>query len=495
MMIKKFNVMTVLLVLMIVSSCSDNMLITNDKMAEASLVNNTSVTTASLLTTPGYVNQYLTAGDKSILFQEQTSKPAFSTATNNYPTVELNSGNTFQTIDGFGYTLTQGSAYVLMTSLNSTQRTALLNELFHSTNGIGVSFIRIGIGATDLSTASYTYNDLSSGTDVSQSNFSLNGPDLTYLVPVLKEILTIAPSIKIIATPWTAPAWMKTNNSLIGGNLKSEYYDSYATYFVKYLNAMKTQGINIYAITPQNEPENPYNNPSMLMTSTEQTNFILKLAPALQSANLSPKIIVFDHNCDNTTYPTSVMNGAAGSYIDGAAFHLYAGNISAMSTVHNNTGKNVYFTEQFTGSGGSFTGDLGWHMQNVMIGSMNNWSKIALEWNLATDATYGPFTNGGCDTCLGAVTVNSGSYTRNVSYYIIAHMSKFIRPGALRVATNSTNSGLLAAGFLNDSNNGNAKTLVVYNNKQTNQTFNIKYNGQIATVTLKKKSVGTYVWY
>lgn len=496
-MIKKLNnAIMVVFVFTMVFSCSDMTLTKDDNEVTTSAVNNSAINTTSLLTTPGYVNQYLTAGDRSILFQEQANKPAFSTSTNNYPTVELIPGNTFQTIDGFGYTLTQGSAYVLMTKLNSTQRSALLNELFHSTNGIGVSFIRIGIGATDLSTGSYTYNDLISGTDASQSNFSLNGPDLTYLIPVLKEILAIAPSVKIVATPWSAPAWMKTNNSLIGGNLKPEYVESYATYFVKYLNAMKAQGIEIYAITPQNEPENPYNNPSMLMTSTEQTNFVLALAPALQLANLTPKIIVFDHNCDNTTYPTSVLNGPAGSYIDGAAFHLYAGVISAMSTVHNSTGKNVYFTEQFTDSGGSFNGDLGWHMQNVMIGSMNNWSKIALEWNLATDATYGPFTTGGCSTCLGAITVNSGgSYARNVSYYIVAHMAKFIRPGAIRVATISTNSGLLATGFVNDNNSGNAKTLVVYNNKQTNQTFNIKYNGQIATVTLKKKSVGTYVWY
>jgi glucosylceramidase len=397
-------------------------------------------------------------------------------------------------MDGFGYTLTQASAYVMMNQMNSTQRTNLLTELFSATNGIGISFIRIGIGATDLSTGVYTYNDLASGTDVSQANFSLSGPDLTYLIPVIKEILAIAPSIKIIATPWTAPKWMKTNNSFVGGNLNSAYYDSYATYFVKYLQAMKGQGINIYAITPQNEPENPNNNPSMSMTSTEQTNLLLKLGPALQSANLATKIIVFDHNCDNTTYPTSVLNGAAGSYADGAAFHLYAGSISAMTTVHNATGKNVYFTEQFTSSSGSFTGDLGWHMQNVMIGGTNNWAKIALEWNLATDNAYGPYTPGGCTTCLGAVTINSGSFVRNVSYYIVAHMSKYIRPGALRAATTSSNTGLLAAGFVNDSANGGTKVLVVYNNKQTNQTFNIKYAGQVATVTLKKKSVGTYVW-
>jgi glucosylceramidase len=454
-----------------------------------------SVSANALNTAPGVVNQFVTHGDKSALFKE-LSTTSFSAANNNNPTLELNDASTFQTIDGFGYTLTQGSAYVMMTLLNSTQRSTLINELFHPTSGIGISFIRIGIGATDMSSSAYTYNDLPAGqTDVTMSRFSLSGPDLTYVIPVLKEILGVAPSIKIIATPWTAPAWMKTNGSLSGGNLKPEYYDAYALYFVKYFEAMKAHGITIHSITPQNEPEHCCNNPAMLMSASEQTNFILKLAPALSNAGFSPKIIAWDHNCDNTQYPISVLTGAASAYVDGAAFHLYAGDISAMSTVHNSTGKNVYFTEQFTSSSGSFLGDLGWHMRNVMIGSTNNFSKVALEWNLATDSNFGPHTNGGCSTCLGGVTVTNGAYTRNVSFYIVAHMSKYIRPGAVRVQSTSGSRDLSCAGFVNSSVNGGAKVLVVYNNGQRNTTFNIKHQGKIATVTLNKKSAGTYVWH
>jgi glucosylceramidase len=456
------------------------------------------ISAAALVTTPGVVNQYVTHGDKTALFQELASKPSFGAPTSNRnPTVELIPGTTFQTMDGFGYTMTQASAYVLMTLMSSTQRSAALSELFDPTNGIGVSFLRIGVGATDLSTAVYTYNDLPAGqTDVTMSQFSLNGPDLTYLVPVLQQILQIAPNVKIIATPWSAPTWMKSNGSFVGGNLNTAYYDAYALYFVKYVQAMQQQGIPIYAVTPQNEPENPNNNPSMTMTSTEQSNFVLKLGPAFQNAGIATKIIVFDHNCDNPTYPTTVLNGPAGVYADGAAFHLYAGNITAMTTVRNNTGKNIYFTEQFTGSNGSFLGDLGWHMQNVMIGGTNNWAKIALEWNVATNSTYGPTTPGGCTVCLGALTVaNNGGITRNVSYYIIAHMAKFIRPGALRTSSTSSTSNLLVAGFVNSSANGSAKVAVVYNNSQRDQTFNLRYNGQTASVTLHKKSVGTYVWY
>jgi glucosylceramidase len=477
-------------VLLLTFGCSENNIVAPDSKQQEDLQARVSAAATSTVT------QYVTHGDKSALFQKLTATPAFTTGTNNNSTIELNANSTFQSMDGFGYTLTQGSAYVLMTQMSTSQRSAILSEMFNPTSGLGVSFIRIGIGATDLSTSVYTYDDMPAGqTDVTLSNFSLNGPDLTHLIPVLKEILTIVPSMKVIATPWTAPNWMKTNGSSVGGSLNTSYYDVYASYFVKYLQAMKAQGITIYAVTPQNEPENPNNNPSMAMTATEQSNFILKLGPALQNANLTTKIIVFDHNCDHPDYPTSVLNGAAGAYCDGAAFHLYAGNISAMTTVHNNTGKNVYFTEQFTSSSGSFVGDLGWHMRNVMIGSTNNWSKVALEWNLANNSSIGPFTPGGCTSCLGALTVASnGAVTRNVAYYIVGHMSKFIRPGALRTTTTSTNSNLSCAGFVNDSANGSSKVLVVYNNSQRDITFNIKYAGSIATVTLHKKSVGSYIW-
>lgn len=491
--VKISGMMTVVLFL-IAGGCADQAVVQKDTVDEQQALVSAA---ATLNTSPGVVNQFVTHGDKSALFQQLAGTPSFTTASNSNATLELNPATTFQSMDGFGYTLTQGSAYVMMTQMTSTQRATLLSEIFHPTNGIGVSFLRIGIGATDLSTAVYTYNDLPSGqTDSNQANFSLSGPDLTHTIPVLKEVLAIVPTMKIIATPWSAPAWMKTNNSLSGGNLKTEYYDSYALYFVKYLQAMKSQGIDIYAVTPQNEPEHCCNNPAMLMTATEQANFILKLGPALQNAGFVTKIIVYDHNCDHPEYPTEVLNGPAGAYADGAAFHLYAGNISAMTTVHNNTGKNVYFTEQFTGSSGSFLGDLGWHMQNVMLGGTNNWAKAALEWNLANNATYGPYTNGGCTTCLGAVTVASnGTVTRNVAYYIVAHMSKFIRPGALRTASTSSSKDLFCAGFVNSTAEGNAKVLVVYNNGQRNLSFNIKYQGKIATVTLNKKSTGTYVWY
>lgn len=430
------------------------------------------------------VNSWVTNANQSALLQQQT---AVTFAPGSGPTISVNTGTTYQTIDGYGFCLTEGSAEAI-NALNATQQTNLLNEFFNTSTGMGVSVLRISIGASDLSSSSYSYND--GGVDVNQNNFNLSGPDLTYIVPLVKRILQINPNIKILATPWSAPRWMKTNNAWIGGSLNTGYYASYATYFVKYIQAMQAQGINIWAITPQNEPENPYNEPSMTMNATEETTFINNnLGPAFQSAGFATKIIAFDHNCDNTAYPTQVLNGS--NYVDGAAFHLYAGNISALSTVHNNTGKNVYFTEQFTSTAGGFSGDFPWHMQNVMIGSMNNWAKTALEWNVATDASYGPKTPGGCTTCLGAVTINNSStYTRNVSYYVIAQLSKFVKTGAVRIASSSSNGSLQNVAFKNPDG---SIALIVFNSGGS-QTFTVGSGSDIFSYTLAASSAVSFVW-
>ena len=432
------------------------------------------------------IDSWITTGDASQLFQKQSSVN-FGTATNS-TTISLNEGITYQVMDGFGYTFTEGSAEVI-SGLNQTQQDALLNELFSSTTGIGVSVLRISIGASDMSSSDYSYNETAA--DVNMTNFSLSGPDLTYLVPMLEKILLINPTIKILATPWSAPRWMKSNNSWVGGSLNANEYAAYDNYFLKYLDAMKALGINIWAICPQNEPENPNNEPSMTMNSTEETNFInANLGPTIRNAGYNTLIIGYDHNCDDTVYPTAVANNS--TYVDGTAFHLYAGSISAMSTVYNNTGKNVYFTEQYTGANGSFAGDFAWHTQNVTLGSINNWSKIALEWNLATNSNYGPHTNGGCSTCLGAITVaNSATYYKNVSFYIIAQMAKVVLPGSVRISTVSSDNNLINSAF--KSNDG-TKALVVFNNTGSMATFDVKWNGKAFPCTLASGGVGSYTW-
>ncbi len=436
---------------------------------------------------------WLTKSDKSVLLQKQSSTLIFSTTTNGNQSIVVDETQTYQTIDGFGFTLTGGSAEVI-NGLNASKKQELLQELFGTNeNAIAISYLRISIGASDLNSSVFTYNDLPSGqVDSNQSKFSL-APDMTNLIPLLKEILSINPNIKIMAVPWSAPSWMKSTYTSVGSSLVPIYYNSYAQYFVKYIQEMKELGITIDAVCPQNEPLNPNNNPSMLMTAAQQIGFIKKLGPAFQTAGITTKIVVYDHNCDKPEYPIEVLTDAtANSFIDGSAFHLYGGDISALTTVHNAfPDKNVYFTEQWTSSEGDFAGDLKWHVKNVVIGSTRNWSKTALEWNLANNSSFGPHTSGGCTQCKGALTIeNSSSYTRNVGYYIIAHASKFVPTGSVRIASNLSGS-LSNVAYKTPSGK---KVLIVENDGNTTQQFNIKYNGKWVSTSLDAGSVGTYIW-
>jgi glucosylceramidase len=432
---------------------------------------------------------WLTKADATVLLQKQ-NPIVFNASSNSYSTIAVDSTQTFQTIDGFGYALTGGSAYVI-NKLDVNTKNNLLQELFGSdAASIGVSYLRISIGASDLNAEVFSYDDVAGDTTLSQ--FSLS-KDEAGLIPLLKQIITINPSIKIIATPWSAPAWMKDNNNSIGGSLLPKYYDLYARYFVKYIQSMQAQGITITAVTPQNEPLFGGNNPSMVVTAEEERDFIKNnLGPAFESNNISTKIIVYDHNCDRPDYPITILNDAnAAKYVYGSAFHLYGGDISALSTVHNAApDKTVYFTEQWTGSKESFSGNLMWHTKNVIIGTLNNWGSAAIEWNLASDQNYQPHTPGGCDECKGALTINGNNISRNESYFIVAHASKFIPAGSVRIASSVVN-GLTNVAFKTPQDK---KVLLVLNDGSSPVNFNIKYKDAQALATIPAGSVATYVW-
>lgn len=438
------------------------------------------------------VDFWLTKGDRSVLLTKQSDILSFGTTPNIYANIEIDSTQAMQSIDGFGYTLTDGSVTVI-NALSASVKANLLQELFGNTStSIGISYLRLSIGASDLSADTYTYNDVPNGeTDTNLDHFSLTKAK-EGLIPLLKEILAINPNIKLLGSPWSAPVWMKDNNSFKGGSLQPQYYDAYSKYFVKYIQQMKAEGITIDAITIQNEPLHGGNNPSLVMTAAQQATFIKNnLGPAFRNASIATKIIIYDHNCDKPEYPIEVLNDPdALQYIDGSAFHLYGGDISALSTVHNAfPSKNLYFTEQWTSSEGGFDGDLKWHLKNVIIGSMRNWSRVALEWNLANDASYGPHTVGGCTMCKGALTINGNTITRNVGYYIIAHASKFVPANSVRIASN--NSGNLnTVAFLTPG----GKKVVIVENDGGAASFNIKFKNKWIVSSLSAGAVGTYVW-
>jgi glucosylceramidase len=438
------------------------------------------------------VQVWTTSGDQLNLLYKKTID--FATGKDDrFPVLQIDPAQEFQPIEGFGYTLTGGSA-MLLHQMGASERAALLQEFFgKNDNSIGVSYLRISIGASDLDPVVFSYDDLPAGqTDPDLQYFNLS-KDTLHLIPVLKEILTINPDIKLMGSPWSAPVWMKSNGSSIGGNLKPQYFGTYAQYFVKYIQAYRALGIEIDAVTPQNEPQHGGNNPSMVMSAFQQADFIKNhLGPAFEAAGISTKIIVWDHNCDNPGYPIEILDDpAAKPFVHGSAFHMYAGDAGALSTVHNaHPDKALYFTEQWTGSNGSFDGDFKWHIKNIIIGTMRNWSRVALEWNLANDPGFGPHTPGGCTQCKGAVTINGSTATKNVSFYIIGQVSKFVPPGSVRLGSTASTQ-LPNVAFRRP----DGKTVLLVLNERTDlQTFNINAGEKWITTTLQGGTAGTFVW-
>ncbi|MEO6759930.1 MAG: glycoside hydrolase family 30 beta sandwich domain-containing protein [Saprospiraceae bacterium] len=410
-----------------------------------------------------------------------------------YPTIQIDTAARFQSVDGFGFTLTGGSAY-LIHQMADRDRTTLLQEFFgKDTNSINVNYLRISLGASDLDSEVFSYDDLPAGqSDSELVHFNLS-KDTLYLIPVLQEILAINPAIKILGSPWSPPVWMKTNGNSMGGNLKPEFYGIYARYFVRYLQAMQALGISLDAITPQNEPQHGGNNPSLVMSAEQQADFIKNyLGPAFQAAKLATKIVIWDHNCDHPEYPLAILNDpAAKAYVAGSAFHLYNGDISALAQVHAaHPDKGLYFTEQWTSSTGEFAGDLNWHMKNVIIGSMRNWSRVALEWNLANDPKFGPHTPGGCTQCQGAVTIDGSKAYKNVSFYIIGQASKFVPPGSVRLGSNEPDQ-LPNVAFRTPAGR---LVLIVLNASTTTKEFNIQAGEKWISANLPAGAVSTFVW-
>lgn len=439
------------------------------------------------------VQAWMTTADQSQLLKRQDSKIEFGAIQDDGPTIWVDAKQKFQSMDGFGFSLTGGSAQ-LIKQMESSARTKLLEELFSThEQAIGVSYLRISIGASDLDEGVFSYSEVPAGqTDPGLDKFSLLKDQLN-LIPVLKEILTFQPKLKIMASPWSPPVWMKDNGSSIGGKLKPEYYQTYANYLVKYIQGMQAFGIAIDALTVQNEPLHPGNNPSLLMPASEQLVFVRDyLGPSFKQAKLKTKIIIYDHNADRPDYPISILNDTkARRYIYGTAFHLYGGAVETLSQLHDaHPDKAVYFTEQWIGAPADFAGDLGWHIKHLMIGAPRNWSKTVLEWNLAADPQQKPHTEGGCTRCLGGLTIDGNRIERNPAYYIVAHGSKWVRPGSVRIASNTV-LALQNVAYVTPSGQ---TVLLVYNESNEDLTFNLGFRGQHAKVTLPGKAVATYIW-
>ncbi len=383
----------------------------------------------------------------------------------------------YQTIDGFGGTLTGSSAYLLK-QMSAEKRAEVLKDLFDTKEGAGLESIRIAIGASDFSMDLYTYCD-KEGIE----NFAIPDIDKRDLIPVLKEILAINPNIKLIASPWSPPAWMKSSGKLNLGTLKGvEVYDDYATYFVKYVQAMKAEGITIDAITLQNEADFESGvHPSMKMTWQEQAEIIGKyIGPKFKAAGITTKILVLDHNFDIYNYAINVLNDAtANPYIDGTAFHGYAGNPSAINEVKAAfPNKSIYETEL---SGGGWNEDsemstMFYYITDFMVPCIQNGSSNFMMFNIALNSEHGPVTPGGtfCEDCRGVVTIDGDDVKKELEYYMLGHFSKVCRTGAKMISTSflgAVPEGATATAFLNPDG---SKGLVIVNQSNSDINFTIK---------------------
>ena len=449
---------------------------------------------AKTTTSSGVAAQvWMTTPDQSQLLAPQASVKFGSDRGSAALTIDVDENTRYQAITGFGAAVTGSAAYVIQ-GMPVAERAGLMDRLFHAEKGIGLSLVRVSMGATDFSLSSYTYNDLPSGqTDPDLAKFSIE-PDRKEILPVLQHAKSANPGLQFIASPWSAPAWMKTSGSLNGGKLKPEVYGSYANYFRKFVDAYAAEGIRIYAVTVQNEPHHEAPYPSMRMEAGEQAAFVKDhLGPTLNGTGA--KILAFDHNWDNPDYPIAVLNDAAAKqYIAGSAFHCYAGDVSAQTKVRDaHPSKDIYFTEC---SGGEWATDFGsnlsWNVRNLVIGATRNWAKSVLLWNLALNPQHGP-QNGGCTNCRGVVAVgDGGSVAYNVEYYALGHISKFVKPGAQRIASNTFGSESVEN--VTFRNPDGSKVMVALNSASSDKTFKVRWNRHAFNYTLRPGAVATFRW-
>ena len=361
------------------------------------------------------------------------------------------SGETFQSVDGFGFAITHASCYNLML-MPREDRTALLEEIFSVEKGIGSSLARICIGGSDFSMDEYTWCD-----EKGMENFAVHGLDQEWLFPVLDEIMKINPQVRFIGSPWSCPRWMKVADDMkshydawTGGRLNPLYYKDYADYFVRWIREMESRGYPIYAVTLQNEPLHRGNSMSLYMSWQEQRDFIkTAVGPAFEAADLKTKILLFDHNynydgiSDQVDYPIHILEDPdAARYVAGSAWHNYGGSVTTLDRVHSRfPDKEIFFTEASIGIWNyKYESCLINDFRDIFLGTLGRFGKGVTLWNLMLDSDNKPFRPGGCSTCFGALTLSVKDHSlkgvvRNSHYFNVAHCSKVLAPGAVRLGT------------------------------------------------------------
>ncbi|MFI5910325.1 RICIN domain-containing protein [Dactylosporangium sp. NPDC051541] len=429
-------------------------------------------------------NVWLTTPDRANLLSQKAAVP-FGTAGSG-AVISVNPNTTYQSMVGFGASLTDSSAYLIY---NSSARNTIMNNLFSPSSGIGLDWLRQPFGASDFARSFYSYDDGSA--DPSLSRFSV-AHDQAYILPLLTQAKSINPAVQVMGVPWSAPGWMKTNGNLVGGSLATNYEGAFGDYLVKSIQAYQAAGVPVQYLSIQNEPQfSPPGYPGMLMPADQQARIINSLAPKLSAAGLNTKILAWDHNWDNTSFPQQVL-ASAGNNVAGTAWHCYGGTPSGQSTVHNAyPNKDIFFTEcSGTESGNTFADSLLWQGRNLAVGATRNWAKTVTTWNMALDQNHGPVI-GSCTNCMGVVTVNGGSVTYNAEYYVLGHLAKFVKPGAVRIdSTNQGQGGIENVAFRNP----DGSIVLVAVNSGGAQNFQVSFGGSSFGYNLPAGAMATFTW-
>jgi glucosylceramidase len=454
---------------------------------------------------------WLTTGDQAALLSERNDRIAAPDP--GAPTITIDPAKTYQTVAGFGASITDSSAHLLA---RSPRRDAVMRDLFDPRGGLGLSYLRQPMGASDfVAGAHYTYDDVPAGQrDYRLAHFSI-AHDEAEILPLLRQARALNPSLKVMATPWSPPAWMKTNGSLVGGRLIDDprVYGAYADYFVRFIEAYRRAGVPIDAITLQNEPQNraPSGYPGMDLRPDEEIKLAELVGRRLRAAGLDTKILGYDHNWSphpndggppgdeaDPEYAATVMDDpGARRYLAGTAYHCYFGDPARQSAMHDaHPDKAIYFTE-CSGSlsqnpATTFPDTLHWQTAMLTVWAMRHWAKTVITWNLALDPAGGPH-NGGCGTCFGVVTIDpaTGAVTRTADYYVLGHATRFVRPGAVRI--DSTVAGTIAdVAFRNP--DGSIAVIAVNDDWGTGaQKFTVRTGATAFSYELPAGAVATFV--
>jgi len=413
------------------------------------------------------------------------------------PEIVVDPADRYQSMDGFGASLTDGSAWLLQEQLPTALRQQVMRRLFDPAHGAGLSFLRQPIGSTDLSRDVYSFDEMPAGqTDPQLLHFSATH-DEAYVFPMIREALKLNSAITVMATPWSPPAWMKTRQTMDGGELREDAMAAYATYLVRSVQAFQSAGVPIRYLTVQNEPLNETKNyPGTLMPEEQEARLIgTFLGPDLRKAGLATGILAYDHNWDHPEYPLAMLSDPlAAPFVYGSALHCYGGQVSAQDAIHQQfPQKGIWLTECSGGIWQRETPLLA--TTHLLMESTRHWAKSVSLWAVALDSDHGPHT-GGCRGCRGLVTIDLHTSPPTVSYngdfYALAHASQFVRPGATRIGSTSFGrDGLETVAFQNVDG---SVALLVLNNRPENAPFTVRWLGRSFAASLLPGALATYSW-